>query len=149
MQVVSGYLSDNITMEVIKAPVAAGASQQTSSAIDMLGYDGVLIWARLGTPDDTNSIKAQQSSDDAATDAYDDLAGTSVVTGTAGSNENVWLDIKQPSKRYLKVVATRTVSTTLDFIIAMKYRARALPITNVLAGTILGEQYTAPAEGTA
>lgn len=147
MNAFTGYLSDNVKILKIKDHSADGTSAVTSDAIDMLGYDGVLILTSFGTAASGNTIKAQQSDDDAAADAYSDLEGTSVTSGT--SDEDVWIDIKSPQKRYVKCVSARGTTTTQESVWAFLYRARSLPVDNTTSGTIAGEQFNAPAEGTA
>lgn len=129
------------------ATTSGGTSTVTSSAIDMSGYENVICIAKFGTAAADNLLKAQQSSDDAATDAYSDLEGTSL--GVGASDEIVWLDIKRPAKRYIKFLALRGTSTTLDAGIVIRYGAREMPVDNTTAGTIHGEQHVSPAEGTA
>lgn len=129
------------------ATTSAGTSTLTSDAIDTAGYEGILAIAKFGTAAAGNTLKAQQSSDDAASDAYTDLEGTSV--GVGSSDEIVWLEIHQPRERYLKVLALRGTSTTLDSLIVLGYGPRDLPVDNTVAGTIHGESHTSPAEGTA
>lgn len=129
------------------ATTTAGTSTVTSSAIDMAGYENVICIAKFGTAAADNLLKAQQSSDDGSTDAYSDLEGTSV--GVGSSDEIVWLDIKRPAKRYIKFLALRGTSTTLDAGIVLRYGSRLLPVDNTTAGTIHGDQFVSPAEGTA
>lgn len=129
----------------------AATSAVTSSAIDLSpgsgqAYSGLLVFTRFGTAAVDNTIKLQQSDDDGATDAYSDLAGTSVASGT--SDEIVWIDAR-PTKRYVKAVVTRGTSSTLDPIIALPYNARIEPVDNIISGTIIGEIHDLPAEGTA
>jgi hypothetical protein len=126
---------------------AAGTSTLTSAAVDMAGYEGAVCFAKFGTAAADNTLKAQQSSDDGSADAYADLLGTSV--GVGASDETVFLDIKKPRERYLKFLALRGTSTTLEYMIVFKYGARSLPVDNTTAGTIHGEQHVSPAEGTA
>ena len=145
--VISGFLSDAVKLTKIKDHSTAATSEVSSDSVDMLGYDGALFFSSFGTADATNSLKLQQSSDDASTDAYSDLEGTSVASGT--SDEDVWIDITQPGKRYLKLIATRGASSTLESMWVIQYKARALPVDNTTSGTIVGEQFNGPAEGTA
>lgn len=142
-----GYLSDQVKLLKIQDHTTAATSAVTSDTVDTAGYDSVLFITSFGTAASGNTIKLQQSSDDAATDAYSDLEGTSVSSGT--SDEDVWIDIHRPGKRYLKLVAARGTSSTLESMWAILYNARALPVDNTISGTITGEQTQSPAEGTA
>lgn len=145
--VISGFLSDCVKITKIADHSTAATSAVTSATVDMAGYDGALFFSSFGTADATNSLKLQQSSDDAASDAYSDLEGTSVASGT--SDEDVWIDITNPAKRYLKLVATRGASSTLESMWVIQYKARSVPVDNTTSGTIIGEQFNGPAEGTA
>lgn len=142
-----GFLSERIKLLKVQDHTTAGTSTVTSDAIDMSGYDGCLIVSSFGTAASGNTVKLQQSSDDAAADAYADLTGTSVTSGT--SDEDVWIDIQQPKERYLKAVFARGTSSTLESVWAILYNPRSLPVDNTTSGTIVGETFIAPAEGTA
>jgi hypothetical protein len=140
-------LSDSVGLIKVQDHTTANTTTVTSDAIDMLGYEGVLILTSFGTAAANNTVKVQQSSDDGSTDAYSDLEGTSVVSGT--SDEDVWVDVVKPTKRYLKLVAARGTSSTLESIWAIRYGARKQPVDNTTSGTIIGEAHVSPAEGTA
>ncbi len=147
-----GLLSENVALKWVKTYQSAATSAVTSDAVDLApgsgqAYDGCLFLLRFGTAAADNTAKIQQSSDDAATDAYSDLEGTSVASGT--SDEIVFIDVKKPTKRYLKCVLARGTSTVVDSIVAIPYFARQTPVDNTVSGTITGETFVSPAEGTA
>lgn len=133
--------------------VVAGTSVQTSTVIDTQGYDGVLIVAAYGVVSATavTVLKAQQSSDDAATDAYDDLASSALtqLVATTDNNKTHALDIYRPQKRYLKAIVTRaTGNVVIDGVFAILYKSSKKPIsqgTTVQSNKVL----VSPAEGTA
>jgi hypothetical protein len=136
--------------------VAAGTSVQNGTGVDMAadgGYDGVLFVLLVGTLTATQvtALKAQQSSDDAATDAYDDLAGT--LTGPfadADSNKMIALDVFRPAKRYVRPVVNRaTANAVLDGVVAIQYRGRKVPSIHDVTKLIASKSLVAPAEGTA
>lgn len=145
--VISGYISDNIKILKIQDHTTAGTSTVTSDAIDMNGYDSVMVLSSFGTAASNNTVKLQASSDDGGSDDYSDLEGTSVASGS--SDEDVFVDLRQAPKRYIKAVYARGTSSTLESVWAFLYNARSLPVDNTTSGTITGEQHTAPAEGTA
>lgn len=145
-----GFLSENIKITKVKDHQGAGTSDVNSDSVDMQedgGWDGVLFMSSYGTAAANNNLKAQQSSDDGVGDTFADLAGTKL--GNGASDEDQWIDIKRPQERYVRCVGLRGTSSTLESIWALRYRGRDLPATNVVTGTIFGEQHTAPAEGTA
>lgn len=140
-------LSDRIKIVKVQDHTTAGTSAVTSDAIDTQGYGGVMVITSFGTAATGNLLKLQQSSDNAGSDDYSDLEGTSVTSGS--SDEDVWLDLLRPMKRYVKCVATRGTSSTLESMWAILYNPDATPVDNTTTGTIAGEAHTSPAEGTA
>lgn len=142
-----GLLSENVKFVKIQDHTTAATSAVTSDAIDTQGYGGVLVLTSFGTAAANNTVKLQYSDDDAATDAYSDVADTSTSAGT--SDEDVWVDCKRPSKRYVKAVFARGTSSTLESVWAILYNPTSLPVDNTTSGTITGESFVQPAEGTA
>lgn len=132
------------------AEVAAGATsagtEVVSSAIDMAGYDGVLIFARIATANAGNYLQAYQ---DSASDlgTKQTLGGSKVVA--TGDNEVVFLNIYRPTKRYVagSIIRAGAATATGDMY-ALKYRGR-LDEANSTAGVIVGKSLISPAEGTA
>jgi len=142
-----GLFSENHKLIKLADHSTAATSDVTSAAIDTQGYGGVFIFSSFGTAASGNTVKAQYSDDDAATDAYSDVVGTSTTSGT--SDEDVWLEIKRPAKRYVKAVFARGTSSTLESIWAILYNPTNVPVDNTTSGTIAGEAHVQPAEGTA
>jgi hypothetical protein len=111
--------------------VAAGTSDQTGTAQDLQGWEGVLFIAAVGalTATQITSLKAQASSDDAATDAYADISGAVAgpLTDTDG-NKLLVLNVHRPTKRYVKPYIDRgTANAVIDGIFAIKYGPRNVP----------------------
>lgn len=142
-------LASEIKIVKVKDHSTAATSGVTSDGVDTLGFGGVLFLTSFGTAAADNTLKAQQSDDDGSTDAYSDLEGTSVVTGASPSNEDVWIEVVRPAKRYVNVVAARGTSSTLESIWAILFNPDQRPTLNVVSGTIIGESHVTPAEGTA
>jgi len=141
-------LSGVVKLLKVQDHTAAGTSTVTSSAIDMLGYTGVLVLSSFGTAASGNTVKLQQSSDDGSADDYSDLTGTSVTSGT--SDEDVWVDLYRPQKRYIKAVFARGTSSTLESVWAILYGPLSAPVSfNNTSGTIVGEAHVEESEGTA
>jgi hypothetical protein len=136
----------------ISNAVAAGTTAVTSSAIDMKGFDSCQFVVFFGaiTANAVTSVKAQQSSDDGSSDAYADLAGTSITVADDDDNQTVILDIDKPRERYLKCVVSRaTQNAVVDGIFAIQYNAVEQPVTHDAATVVGSEFHHAPAEGTA
>jgi len=136
-------LTDDLKITTF-APTAAGTSTITqTTGLDMAGFSGCVYVIRLGTPNATNSLKAQQC--DTVGGTYADLAATAVGSGT---DSPLILDVARSSKQFLKYSITRTgASTTIDTVVAIQYGARARPVTQDARTQV--EKYIGPAEGTA
>ena len=103
----------------------------------------------FGTAAANNTLKVQQSNDSGGSpDDFTDLAGSAV--GVGASDEDVYADVKNPQKRYVRAVLSRGTSTTSGDIWAVVYGLRSSAAAiNTISGTQAGEQSNSPAEGTA
>lgn len=133
--------------------VAAGATVITPSAgIDTRGFDGCMFIAALGAivAGAVTSVEVHQSDDDGVADAYSALLGTKVTVADDADNKLAYVDVKQPRKRYVKLIVNRaTQNATLDGIVALLYGPKGVPCTHDAATVAGGETHLAPAEGTA
>ncbi|MEI8375356.1 MAG: hypothetical protein WCJ35_21255 [Planctomycetota bacterium] len=131
--------------------VVAGQATTTGTAIDMKGYSSVTFYCLIGAIASTGTVtlKAQQSSDDAATDAYADLLGTAIAYTDADDNKVAILEIVNPQKRYIKpILITATANGVIDGVIAVQTKAKLEPVTH--STTVLSSKLKlAPAAGTA
>jgi hypothetical protein len=125
----------------VEAPTAAGTSTIDSAAYDTAGFAGICFVVRFGTPDATNNIRLRQ--DVASGGAFADLAGT--LVNDAVKNQHM-VDLQYPGKRFVRCRVTRAVSTTIDSIVVIQYRARKRPVTQP---TSVFESWQNPAEGSA
>jgi hypothetical protein len=137
-------LSSKVKITKVANHTADGIGAVVSAALDMTGYLGVLFLTSFGTAAANNTILASQ--DIASGGAYTDLLGTSVTSGT--SDEDVWVDVVNPTKRYVRVEIARGTSSTLESIWAIQYGGSQEPVDNTTTGTIVGESHLA-VEGTA
>lgn len=130
---------------------AAGTTTITSEGIDTLGYNAARIFVKLGaiTSGGVQSVKVQQSDDDAVADAYSDIAGTSQSWLDTEDDTIRMVDIYKPGKRWLTVVVARaTQNSAIDGIMVELYN----PAQSVVSqhATVSGcEFFNQPAEGTA
>ncbi|HRX84794.1 MAG TPA: hypothetical protein P5572_07230 [Phycisphaerae bacterium] len=138
----NGFLSENTLTTLVKSYQSANTTAVNSDGVDMQGYDGVLFVVALGTAAANNTVNAAQGADNSAD--WTDLEGTSVASG---SNKLVLLDVGKPTDRYIRCEVARGTSTTVDAIIAIRYRARTLPVDNTDGASV--EQHFQPDEGTA
>ena len=139
-------LSNGAQIAAGVANTGAGTTAVNGATVDMQNYEGVLFVCKFGTAAANNTIKGQQGQASDLSDAAD-LAGTSVAVGS--SDEIVWLDLYRPRERYVRMVAVRGTSTTVEWGVAIRYGPRKAPVDNNVAGTIAGELHVSPAEGTA
>lgn len=138
-------LSKTHKVILAKAGQSADTTTVTSDAIDMANFEGCQFVGSIGTANAGNYAKVQQSSDDAAADAYADLTGTKNTPGDDG--DSFLIDIYRPRERYLKCVVTRGASTTTGDIYAILYGPKKKPVSH--GSTIDAETHASPAEGTA
>lgn len=137
---------------VIEPPAAAGTSDLTSDAIDMANAEAVTCLWSIGTITSgaVTSLKAQQSSDDGATDAYSDLAGSAVTIADTQSDKVAVLEVRKPAKRYIKFVLDRgTQNAVSNGAIAVKTGLRVRPSTQPASVMAASKVLAGPDEGTA
>ncbi len=129
---------------------ASGTTLITSAAVDTAGYRSCTFIVPLGTIAGTavTSIKVQQSSDDGASDTYDDIATSNQTIADTDDDKLRYVDIENLQKRYLKLLVTRgTAAATIGGILVFLGRSRSRPVTH---GTgVTGEQIFNPVEGSA
>lgn len=124
----------------------AGTTDVESAILDMAGYEGVVFFTSYGTAASNNILKVQQDDANGA-GGMADLLGTGVASGS--SDEDVWVEVYRPTKRYVRCIAVVDTSSTVESIWALQYGPRELPVDNTTSGTITGETHASPAEGTA
>ena len=139
--------TEDVKITRVKAYQSANTTDVTSDGVDMNGYDGVAFLVCYGTAAADNLIHAEQSSDNGVGDAYTDIAG-SEPNDAGASSEIQFVDIRQPQERYVRCIAVRGTSSTVENIYAFRYNIRSMPADNKTAGTIEGEQLIAPIAGT-
>lgn len=132
--------------------VAAGTDDtQSSSVIDMKGFDAVTFIVGFGalTATAVTTVKAQQGAASNLSDAAD-LLGSAVSVADDDDNQVVVLEINHPRERYVRVQVVRaTANAVIDFGIAIQTAAKSEPVTHDSATVVSSELHHAPAEGTA
>jgi hypothetical protein len=124
----------------------AGTAAVNSDIVDVAGYQGVVFFTSVGTANATNSLKVQGNTANQTT-GMTDLLGTSLASGT--DLNDVIIEVHKPQYRYLRVVATRGASTTLESVWAHLYGGRGNSAKNNVAATQTSELHVSPAAGTA
>jgi hypothetical protein len=149
-------LSSGIKVTRVMSAVAAGVTTpQTSTAVDMAGFQGVrfIVLLGVGSASSIGQVKATQADTAAGSPvAFTDIAGSAGTAFTPTTDDNkVWiLDIYRPARRFVKCVVIRGVgNTVIDGIIAEQYGPTKLPKTDDTT-TVLGRSLlVSPADGTA
>lgn len=138
----------NLSTDVKVTKFAATASAGTeilTDAIDMQGFDGVLIMCTMATANAANHLKGQQC--DTSGGTYADLAGSAVTPGADG--DVLILDLFQPRERYIKGSVIRAgADTQVGEIYVVQYKGKKRPEDNN-SGIYNSVLLQSPAEGTA
>ena len=137
-------LGTDIKITKVAASGAAGTEVLTG-AIDMSGYDGVLIFTTIATVNAGNFLKGTQC--DTSGGNYADLEGSAVV-GLVNADV-IALDIYKPRERYIKGSVIRAgASTALGEIYILQYKGTKRPEDNNTSPYVI-TLVQSPAEGTA
>jgi hypothetical protein len=137
-------LSENVKITKVAASVD-GTGTVVTGAIDMQGFNGVLVMSTMATANAGNYVKAGQD-DAVGLGTIADIEGSKVVC--TASPQVLMLDIK-PTKRYCQVSFVRGGATTvLGEIYIIQYKGDKLPETFTRTG-YNGKILVEAAEGTA
>ncbi len=146
-------LSNTTKITRVLSGVAAGVSTpQTSTAVDMAGFQGVRFIVLLGVGSASSVGQVKATDCDTTGGSYNDIAGSAGTAFTPTTDDDkVWiLDIYRPQRRFVKCVVIRgTGNTVIDGIVAEQYGERVQPKADDTA-TVLGRSLlNSPADGTA
>ena len=126
-------LLHNVAIDRVLVDTAAGQAATATDILDMQGYEGVLLIAKLGDVTDTSvvTLQAQQNTANSSS-GMATLAGS--VTFTAGAsdadNDLLVLDVYRPRERYIRGLFTSaTANAVKNGVIAIRYGARKLPVS--------------------
>ena len=136
-------LSNEIKITTV-VEAAAALTDVVTGAIDMAGYDGVMIGVRVHVADPANYLKAQQDMSSGLGTASD-ITGSKVIVDAA--DEFVFVDIYKPTARYIQGVIKRGASTATGDIIIIQYAGSKKPEANVRTG-YKGTLLVSPNSGT-
>ncbi len=149
-------LLNDMAFSLPLSSVAAGTSQQTGTAVDMSGadlnaqegFDAVCFVCVLNTVVDgcVLSIAAKEADDSGLSTNVNTVTGSTSATFTASGSSNTLLvcDVVRPKQRYVAPVINRTTqNATIGGVIAIRYRARKLGITQ-LAASVLTSKLSTP-----
>lgn len=129
MNVIAKYLTDDVKMVKIADHSTADTTEVTSAEVDMAGFEGATFRTSFGTANSGNYVTIHASNTSGGE------AATTTICTSGSSDEDVIVDVLRPSFRYLKLVATRGASSTLESIWVDLYGARSKSQTSDLTGT--------------
>ena len=127
--IIAKYLTSNLKITKLADHAAANTTDVTSAELDMAGFDGVVFLTSFGTAAANNLVTVHA----AATSGAE--AATTTTCGSGTSDEDVIVDVINPGYRFLKLVASRGTSSTLESIWAVQYGARAKNQSSDVSGT--------------
>jgi hypothetical protein len=128
---------------------ADGSADRNGATLDMKGFDGVLVVVHFATiaTSAVTTIKMQQGEESDLSDAAD-LEGTGQSVADDDDNEHYYIDLYQPTDRYVRVVVDKNaVNNSAESATYIQYRGTYNPTTH--ATGVTGEFHLTPAEGTA
>lgn len=131
MASLNSILGDCKIIRVMNAQ-AAGATPVNSSLVDTQGYDGVCFVGAIGalTATQVTNMKAQHGDAAGGGDQADITSGATAAMADGDSNKLLVVDVRRPSKRYVRVVVGRaTANAVIDGVNAILYRSAKVPIT--------------------
>ena len=140
----NGMLKSSLVTRV-SAVATAATSAVNGSVIDMQNFNSALFVASFGTSATDNGIKVQQGDASNLSDA-EDIEGSSTLLD--GTQTSAVIEIVNPAKRYLRVVAVRGTSTTLESAWAVQYGPNLKPVTSTNAA-LVAKTLISPEAGTA
>lgn len=129
----------------------AGTSDINGTALDMQGWEGVMVIVRMGaiTANAVTSIKMQQGAASNLSDGAD-LEGTSITVADDDDDQTFVIDLNKPRERYVRVVVDRgTQNAVVASAEYIQYGPRKLPTTQNATDLVTFEGHVSPAEGTA
>lgn len=137
-----------ITQAITVTAGAAGLTLINGAALDMAGFDGVLVAVQFGAIAATavTSIKMQQDTV-VGMGAAADLAGTGQTIADTDDDKLFYIDLRRPLEQFVRLVVSRATANATVAATYYQYRARTKP--TVQPAGVAGEKWLSPAEGAA
>lgn len=135
----------------VNATAAGTGDTITGTAIDTLGWDGIMLIYLFGAITSTavTTCKVQGGSASDGSDAAD-LAGTAQSVADTDDNKAVLVDIYRPMQRYIRPAIVRaTANVVINNVIAVLYRGEITPASVHSTIVRTAEVFNSPAAGTA
>lgn len=132
---------------------AAGTTAINSDSVDMQDFGACLFFLTVGAipAGEPATIKAQQSSDDGASDVFADLAGTGQTAADTDDGDTFGINLLRPGERFLRCVVERTGLTgaIVGEIYALLYAKGRRPVSSNITGEATFVTHEDPVEGVA
>lgn len=116
----------------VKNAVAAGTTAQSTSVLDMQGFDSVIFLAALGdvliTSVLTLTVKSNPTS--SSSGGTTEKAGNTLTDadGTSYDNGCLAVEVHRPTQRYVFATLTRTTANAaIDGIFAVQFNSKSMP----------------------
>jgi hypothetical protein len=122
-------------------PTSTSAGTITSSAIDLTGYDRVLVILNSGTNTATGTLDVKVQSSATSGGSYADVASYAFVQVTTSNHQKVYfLDgAVETSKNFWKIVHTVALAACVYSITVIPYNGnRLLPATQSTTNVVVG-----------
>lgn len=127
---------ENVRVDVLVDPAALGTT--ISSYLDMVDYDRCVFLMAIGATDNTLDLKVVQATDSSGTSVKD--ITNAAITQLTGSDDNEYVSVEVDqtaldiANSFTHVAAQPTAAgTTTGVIIAMRYHAGSMPVTQPAA----------------
>jgi hypothetical protein len=138
-----------ITHAITAAQGVAGATALNGAAIDMQGFEAVLMVVTFGaiTTGAATAIKAERGADSTLSEPAA-IAGSGQTVADTADGKTFYIDIQRPGARYVRLVVDRaTQNAVVASAIYIQYDARNHPVTH--GANIAGETFVDAPEGDA
>jgi len=121
-------LAKEAKISLIQPSLASGSTDPASASVDMSGYGSATFIGVTGAADvgAQASLQVQDSDDDSS---FADIAGAVITSGFNPDDKLLVIEVKNPAKRYLRTVLTRSGTTNLAWAatLAILHRGRVTP----------------------
>lgn len=140
---------NSIRRAMLPSAGAAGQTAVNSDIIDTADAEGVAFLVQMGaiTAGGVQSLRLVHGDAANLSDAAD-VAGSNQTIAVASANTLFYVDVRKPTKRYVRLIVSRaTQDSTVQSIAAIVYGARS---QNPAQGAnVSGEAHVSPVSGTA
>ena len=132
-------LKDALITRVVNE-TAAGTSAINGTALDMQGFDSILVVALLGAVTDGSvmTLSVLSNPTNSNSGGTTEVAGDP-TTAAASSNKVMAVECLRPSQRYVYANFTRSAQNAeVNGILAIQFNAKNVPQTQAILDAVLG-----------